>query len=725
MAKEPAADALDRVRLLAAAGRFTAASDGDLLNRCAAGPDEAAFTALVERHGAMVYGVCSRILRNPHDAEDACQATFLVLARKASSIRKQPSVASWLHGVARRASLTVLRERAARQRHERQSSAVEPLATSATDLLWSEVLVLLDEELERLPGRLRGPIVLCYLEGKTRDEAAAALGVTQGRLHGLLQRGRALLHDRLVTRGVSLGAGFLTTGLSGGVGQALTPILAIRIVHGAVATLGGPESAPSLASAQSTSTANEVLRAMFYSQLKTASAWSAACVAVAFALVGAGLLAPGFAREEEPKPDRPAVVAQAPKAEPKPAPVEVRKVLSMPTDKPNDFRHATIVVSNEHKAVLSRNLIVTDRDDPTASSSGLHLWTLGGEKPKRTSHGDSTTIGFVPKSTLCFAVGWGEGVNLYDTRTHEKVGQSLPHELREDTMPIPAVSPDGEVMATRSKLDHVQFWNLKTFKPIAPATAARDIVWSMTFSADGKWLFSLNARRELNVWDPRTGKQVAGPFRQDSGVYDTIYSPKAQQLVTAENGKAKDAAWRSEAIIRSGKDWGIVQRVKLAGFIRDVKWIDDTHLLIVGEKTPELDGEGRATSAGRNLLHVVTLNGEKSEVQTLVSGREWIGFVAVAPDGKHFITSITGRGTSCWKLGEAKPVWTKPAARRAQFGDGDWVLLTYEGTAVVFSLVDGKELWRQDGTEDARAQGSDVWVFNQKAVEVWRVGDKK
>jgi RNA polymerase sigma factor (sigma-70 family) len=724
MAKKVAANALDRVRFLAAAGCFTDVNDGELLNRCVTGLDEAAFTVLVERHGEMVYSVCSRILRNPHDAEDACQATFLVLARKASSIRKQPSVASWLHGVARRASLTVLRERAARQRHERKASTGEPQSTSATDPPWSEVLVLLDEELERLPDRIRGPIVLCYLEGKTRDEAAAALGITQGRLHGLLQRGRALLHDRLAKRGVTFGSGFLTVGLSGGAGLALPPTIAIRIVHGAIATSGGLTLAPALAGAQTTSIANEVLRAMFYAKLKTAFVWSAGCAVVAFALVGGGVFPPGLARDED-KPARPVAAVPAPKSDPKATPVQVRKVLSMATDKPNDYRHATIAVSNEQKSVWSRNFIVKDISDPKSTTSGLHLTTLDGEKPKRTHLGDSTTFGFIPKSTMGYAVmNWDEGVVLWDTRTHTKIGDPFPHELREDTMPIPVVSPDGEVMVTRSKLDHLQFWELKTRKPIAPEIAQRGIVWKMEFSVDGKWLFSNSSPGELIVCDSKAGKRVAGPFRHDSVFDATSYFPKTQQLVTIEKGREKDADWQSEAVIRSGKDWDVVQRVKLAGLIREVIWIDDTHLLVLSDEKTEPDEQGRLTSAGRNLLQVVALNGGKSEVETIVRGAAWNNWIGVAPDGKHFIANTYTGGTSCWKLGEPKPIWAKPSAKRVQFGDGDWALLTNKEEAIVYSLVDGKELWRQEKIEDARVQGSDIWVFGQKSVEVWRVGVK-
>jgi RNA polymerase sigma-70 factor (ECF subfamily) len=126
MEKNPLADALDRVRLLATAGRFTDLSDGALLDRCVTERDEVAFSVLVDRHGAMVYGACYRILRPPHDTEDACQATFLVLAHKASGIRAAPSVASWLHGVARRVSLTLLLERAERQRRELSAPLPEP-----------------------------------------------------------------------------------------------------------------------------------------------------------------------------------------------------------------------------------------------------------------------------------------------------------------------------------------------------------------------------------------------------------------------------------------------------------------------------------------------------------------------------------------------------------------------------------------------------------------------
>jgi WD40 repeat protein len=451
---------------------------------------------------------------------------------------------------------------------------------------------------------------------------------------------------------------------------------------------------------------------MFYSKMKATSVWSAACAAV----VAAGLFAPCIARDEEKKA----------------APLEVRKVLSMATDKPNDFRKAVIVASSEHKSVLSRNLIVSDPEDRKAGTSGLHLWTLDGDKPKRTNLGDGTRLGFIPKSTLCYAVDWGAGVILYDTRTHAEVGKRFPHELREDTMPLPAVSPDGEILATRSKLDHVQFWNIKTGKAIAPATAVRDIIFKLEFTADGKWLFSHDESGDLNVWDPTTGTRSGGPFRHNSHyplLFDVgSYSPKARQLVTSENGGEKDAEWKSEAIVRSSKTWGVVQRLKMDGFIRQVNWLDDTHLLIATEEKPKLDDRGRPLDdlgrpalSGPHLLHLATLSGDKAEIRAVHRGGRELAFFTVAPDGKHFIAS-----SNCWKLGEPKPIWTKPVGSTVQFGDGGWLLArTNGGGAAVYSLADGAELWRrQEKLEDVKVQGSDIWIFTQKAVEVWRVGVK-
>src|SRR5262245_27387756 len=164
---------LTRLRAVAAGGNG-GVSDAHLLDRFLSGGDEAAFELLVRRHERLVFGVCHRVLGQVHDAEDAFQATFLVLARKAASIAHGGAVASWLYKVAYRIALAVRTERTRRGHHEKPlDAAAEIVAAEATCLAeQADLRALLDEELSQMPERFRAVAVLCYLEGKTVEEAA-------------------------------------------------------------------------------------------------------------------------------------------------------------------------------------------------------------------------------------------------------------------------------------------------------------------------------------------------------------------------------------------------------------------------------------------------------------------------------------------------------------------------------------------------------------------------
>src|SRR5262245_45639935 len=209
-------------RLHRLAGGTEGLSDRQLLQRFATERDETAFAVLVRRHGGLVFRVCKRILGNEADAEDAFQATFLVLARRAAALPWQESVGGWLHEVAHRVALKARAERLRRQAQERrQVPMIEPEARPDTGC--RELCAALDEELRRLPADCHAPLLLCYLEGLTRDEAAGHLGWSTRTLKRRLARGLALLRTRLARRGLSLSSVLLASALSQNGASAAVP----------------------------------------------------------------------------------------------------------------------------------------------------------------------------------------------------------------------------------------------------------------------------------------------------------------------------------------------------------------------------------------------------------------------------------------------------------------------------------------------------------------------
>jgi RNA polymerase sigma factor (sigma-70 family) len=239
-----------------------ASTDAELLERFLIDRDEGAFEGLVRRHGPMVLGVCRRVLKHTQDAEDAFQATFLVLVRKASSIAPRELVGNWLYGVAHQTARKALGIRA--RRGEREVAVPQPPEVAVSTVgLDADVAPMLDREISCLPDIYRAPLVLIDLEGRTRKEAALALGWREGTVAGRLARARKLLADRLTRRGLSAPALFTPA--------VLPPVLTTSTLNAAAAVASG-EAIASAASATVAALTEGVLPTMSYFPLKMAAA---------------------------------------------------------------------------------------------------------------------------------------------------------------------------------------------------------------------------------------------------------------------------------------------------------------------------------------------------------------------------------------------------------------------------------------------------------------------
>jgi RNA polymerase sigma factor (sigma-70 family) len=261
---------LHQIRRLAARPLLDADADAVLLRRFVDHNDQDAFTELVVRHGPMVLGVCRRVLHDVHEAEDVSQAVLLVLARKAASLRRPERLAAWLHGVARHLALCSGRAAERRRRRETGGVALAPRAAAPdplADLSARELLLLVDEEIERLPAAYRLPVILCCLEGRTQEEAARVLGCSPGAIRGRLERGRKQLRTRLARCGLELSAVMAALELARGIGTAgISASLVVPVIRAAFAFGSGAPNvgvAPNVAAL-----AEAALRTMMVAKLR-------------------------------------------------------------------------------------------------------------------------------------------------------------------------------------------------------------------------------------------------------------------------------------------------------------------------------------------------------------------------------------------------------------------------------------------------------------------------
>jgi RNA polymerase sigma factor (sigma-70 family) len=226
------------------------ATDGELLHRFVHHQDDDAFEELVRRHGPLVMGVCRRILHHDQDTEDAFQATFLVLARRAGSIRKQQSVASWLYKVAYRIALRARARKQERRAREIHACQQHQVSRRAPVMEWNEWDGWIDEEVQRLPEKYRTPVLMCYVQGQTNEEAARQLRCPTGTVKIRLLRARELLRKRLLRRGIGLSVAVVLAGLTRSAAATLPAELAATTIQlgsniaagQSLATLGLSES---------------------------------------------------------------------------------------------------------------------------------------------------------------------------------------------------------------------------------------------------------------------------------------------------------------------------------------------------------------------------------------------------------------------------------------------------------------------------------------------------
>lgn len=495
-------------------------NDGDavLLERFVADGDESAFAALLARHGPMVLGVCRRVLHNTQDAEDAFQATFLVLARKAASLRRPEALASWLYGTARHFASTARRAAARRRQHETrclESTVACPPMHVLDDLSARELLLALDEELAALPERYRLPLILCQLEGRTHDEAARLLGWTAGSVKGRLERGRKRLHARLTRRGLELSGATLALGVShSGLANAsarmtsATLQAALAFAHGE----RGGMAATVLALAETGLTSTVMTKAKLG-------------LVVLLALVlasGTGALVYPGRSEKQPE------ISKLPKPEmANPArtdlygdPLPSGALARFGTQRWRHGHQVTAVAFSPNGATLASG----------SWDGAIHLWDAKTGKLLRIlrGHGDFiSSVFFTPDGKQLVSCNG----SLLTPNTARVWDVATGKELRR--WPIPgswklALSPDGKLLAglgaALPNQNTIALWDVGTGKQIRelPFEGVQDFVSDLAFSPDGKRLVS-GGESMLRLFDVAKGKQLR-TFGEGKRIYSVAFS---------------------------------------------------------------------------------------------------------------------------------------------------------------------------------------------------------
>ena len=560
------------------------ATDGQLLERFVRGQEEGAFDALLERHGRMVMGICRRLLGNAHDAEDAFQATFLVLVRKAGSISRRDSVGSWLFGVAYRTALRARSNASKRQVHEMKAGNLALARMVVDDTAHLQLRPLIDSELERLPEKYRAPLVLCYLEGKTNEEAARLLGWTKGTVSGRLARARDLLRGRLARRGITLCAPLFATALFQATASAGVPLALLQNTVQAAGLMAlGKTAGLGTISTSVAALTEGILKTMFFAKLKIAGMFLFALTIVGVgstlgvrqALATSAGEATQVVAGQQQLPGDPDNPLELPPTQTKPGDDPIRAGKQIVPADPNDFldRKQAAPASGwvEIRTLrvpkyAVRSVAFSPDGKRIAAGSGGDFRSPGELVVFDAETGKIIFVHASPSSVpgVAFSPDGGTVASVHQDGTiklfHVPTGKLFQIEIRQNGVDAVAFSPDGKTLAAAGT--DVRLWDAATGKEIWSLKGDEKSIRRVAFSRDGSRLAASAAGDVIRIWETAGWKQIVVLEGHQNIVRSIAFSPDDKVLASAGNdrtvrlwdiasGKAKNVVMKHSDQVQS------------------------------------------------------------------------------------------------------------------------------------------------------------------------------